>query len=75
MPICDTDKRVFVIAYSTFSQLGTGLANNKDGVQLNCHFHQGRLCEHGELDAEQPRYFAVEGGIIGTRPASPADAC
>lgn len=58
-----------VIAYHFFSQRGTGKAHNEDAVLLDGKVHQGRVREHGAVDASQPRYFAVADGVSsGTLP-------
>jgi len=57
------------IAFSSFSQRGTGKAHNEDAVLLDGQVHQGRVRERGEVDSSQPRYFAVADGVaIGTLP-------
>ena len=57
------------IAFNSFSQRGTGKANNEDAVLLDGQVHQGRIREHGEVDMSQPRYFAVADGVSsGTLP-------
>jgi protein phosphatase len=55
--------------YSVFSQRGTGKSQNEDAVLLDGQVHQGRVREHGDVDASLPRYFAVADGVaIGTHP-------
>ena len=57
------------IKFICFSHRGTGKAHNEDAVLLDGHVHQGRVREHGAVDASLPRYFAVADGVaIGTRP-------
>ena len=57
------------IAFSAFSQRGTGKAHNEDAVLLDDQVHQGRVREHGAVDTSQPRYFAVADGVsTGTLP-------
>jgi len=57
------------IAFNSFSQRGSGKAHNEDAMLLNGRVHQGRVREHGEIDASQPRYFAVADGVSsGTLP-------
>lgn len=51
------------IYFNSFSQRGTGKAHNEDAVLLNGQVHQGRVREHGEVDASQPRFFAVADGV------------
>lgn len=41
------------IAFNSFSQRGTGKANNEDAVLLDGQVHQGRIREHGEVDTSQ----------------------
>lgn len=57
------------IAFSAFSQRGTGKAHNEDAVLLDGKVHQGRVRERGEVNASLPRYFAVADGVSsGTLP-------
>ncbi len=57
------------IAFNCFSQRGSGKAHNEDAMLLDGRVHQGRVREHGEIDASQPRYFAVADGVSsGTLP-------
>lgn len=56
-------------AYNAFSQHGTGKAHSEDAVLLDGQVHQGRIRGHGEVNASQPRYFAVADGVSsGTLP-------
>ena len=59
-----------LIAFTAFSQRGTGKPHNEDAVLLDGEVHQGRVRQHGEVDAtSQPRYFAVADGVSsGTLP-------
>ena len=57
------------IKFTCFSHCGTGKSPNEDAVLLDGHVHQGHVLEHGEVDASQPRYFAVADGVSsGTLP-------
>lgn len=57
------------IAFNSFNQRGIGKAHNEDAVLLDGQVHQGRVRENGEVDASQPRYFAVADGVSsGTLP-------
>jgi len=57
------------IAFTAFSQRGSGKGNNEDGVLMNDQVHQGRVREHGEVNTTLPCYFAVADGVsISTQP-------
>lgn len=57
------------ITFESFSQRGTGKTHNEDAILLAGQVHQGRVREHGAVDAVQPRYFAVADGVSsGTLP-------
>lgn len=59
------------ISFNSFSQRGTGKAHNEDAMLLDGQVHQGRVREHGAVDASLPRYFAVADGVSsGTLPST-----
>jgi serine/threonine protein phosphatase PrpC len=58
-----------LFSFVALSQRGTGKTHNEDAVLLDDQILQGTVREHGEVDASQPRYFAIADGVaIGTRP-------
>lgn len=57
------------IAFSCFSQRGTGKARNDDAVLLAGLVLQGTVQQRGTIDASKPRYFAVADGVsMGAQP-------
>ena len=57
------------IAFNSFSHRGSGKSHTEDAMLLDGRVRQGRVREHGEIDASQPRYFAVADGVSsGTLP-------